>query len=70
LEADRQARWLQRPIGSKIDLTSFRHVYAGFANSGVFQAIPVPERTMSESMAGAGQDKDKARKIESFADLW
>jgi hypothetical protein len=37
---------------------------------GALREIPVPERTIGESVAGTGKEKDQARKVESFDDLW
>ena len=65
LAADRKAP--RGAIGAGIDLTLFesvqRHLHA-------FEASAVPRRTSNEQVAGSGKERDQARKITGFHDLW
>jgi hypothetical protein len=69
LAADRVAR-SERVIAPRCDLTGWASVFYAFAQSGLLDQIPVPARSMAEQYSGAGADRDLARKVEGFADLW
>jgi len=67
LELDRKARSNTAVIGTRTDLTDFASVQ--FALSA-FESATVPARTTIEQLNGSGKDREQARKITGFADLW
>jgi hypothetical protein len=70
LAADHEARSLQRVIGPKTDLTSFPSVAWTFQALNLFQPVGVPVRSAAEIASGTEDDREQAREIKGFADLW
>jgi hypothetical protein len=67
LELDRKARSNTAAIGTRIDLTDFPSVQMALH---AFEASAVPGRSTIEQLNGSGKDREHARKITGFADLW
>jgi hypothetical protein len=68
LELDHAARESQRIIGTAADLTTWPDVLYAFQSAG--SIAPVPLRKTSEVAAGTGRDRDSAREVTDFRDLW
>jgi hypothetical protein len=69
LAADRTAR-TERVIGTHCDLTCWPSVCYFFAQGGAILQVPVPRRTATEQLTGAGAERDEVHKVEGFFDLW
>ena len=69
LAKDRSARGLQRVIGTKTDLTSWRSVEYAFGCANAL-TTSVPDRKTAEVNAGVGEDREGAAKVAGFTDLW
>ena len=70
LKADAKARSLQRVVGTKTDLTSWPSVEYAFQLAQALEVTAVPPRKSAEIIAGRGKDRDEARSITGFHDLW
>jgi hypothetical protein len=67
---DGRARQWQRIIGTNTDLTSWERVRFAFDVVGSFDVAGIPPRKTAEIAAGMGKDREEARTIGGFHDLW
>ena len=70
LESDRIARAEQRVIGCGCDLSDWPSVERCFQMVGAFELSTIPRRRTSEIAAGHGKEREAARTINGFFDLW
>ena len=70
LESDHQARSEQRVIGGTTDLTDWLSVERSFQMAGALELSIIPRRKTAEIAAGYGKDREAARQINGFVDLW
>jgi hypothetical protein len=67
---DREARAIQRVIGTNTDLTSWFAVMQAFALKGALSASAVPGLKIKDQFSRRGADRERAAKIERFEQLW
>jgi len=70
LSADRLCREEQRVIGPRTDLTQWFSIHNALSATGTLAMIPVLRRTTHETYAGIEPERDEARAITGFEDLW
>jgi hypothetical protein len=67
---DHRARQSQRVIATNTDLSSWESVKFAFRSVNAFDVAGVPARKTAEISAGMAKDREAARTITGFVDLW